>query len=176
MLGPVNDATFHTAVLASDIPVLVEFGASWCPPCRMIAPVLEAIAVERAGRLRVVTVDVDANPLLQVQYGVMSLPTLLLFVGHKPVSQVVGFTSKRQGSISWTRRSPPPRRGAAPACARLADPTATTGSRPLRLRPSPAARGRPPCGPGSAPTRRRSRRPWRRASPPRHSPLGACSR
>ena len=96
MLGPVNDATFHTAVLASDIPVLVEFGASWCPPCRMIAPVLEAIAVERAGRLRVVTVDVDANPLLQVQYGVMSLPTLLLFVGHKPVSQVVGFTSKRQ--------------------------------------------------------------------------------
>ena len=62
----------------------------------MIAPVLEAIATERAGRLRVVTVDVDANPLLQMQYGVMSLPTLLLFVGHKPVSQVVGFTSKRQ--------------------------------------------------------------------------------
>lgn len=96
MLSPVYEATFPSAVLASDIPVLVEFGARWCPPCRMIAPVLEAIATERAGRLRVVTVDVDAEPLLQMRYGVMSLPTLLLFVGHKPVSQVIGFTSKRQ--------------------------------------------------------------------------------
>ena len=117
MLSTVKDATFHTAVLASDIPMLGEFGASWCPPCRMIAPVLEVIATERAGRLRVATVDVDAHPLLEMHDGVMSLPTLLLFVGHKPVSQVVGFTSKRQGSISWTRRSPPLRRGAAPACA-----------------------------------------------------------
>ena|ERR1700690_4037848 len=94
MVNPVDDATFDTDVLESELPVLVEFGASWCPPCRMIAPVLEEIAADRAGTLRVVSVDVDANPMTQSRYAVMSLPTMLLFVRGTPVRQVIGFTSK----------------------------------------------------------------------------------
>ena len=87
VINAVNDTDFNAAVTRSDLPVLVEFGASWCPPCRMIAPVLADVAAERASRLRVVTMDVDANPATQTRYGVLSLPTLLLFVGGKPVRQ-----------------------------------------------------------------------------------------
>ncbi|MFZ0921234.1 MAG: thioredoxin domain-containing protein [Candidatus Dormiibacterota bacterium] len=94
MVKHVDDAAFDAEVLASGTPVLVEFGAEWCPPCRMLAPILEDVANNRASHLRVVTVDVDANPVTQGRYGVMSLPTLLLFVGGKPVRQVIGFTSK----------------------------------------------------------------------------------
>lgn len=94
MVNPVDDHTFDTTVITSDLPVLVEFGAAWCPPCRMIEPVLDAIAEERAGRIRVVTVDVDTSPLTQTRYGVLSVPTLLLFAGGRPVRQVVGYTAK----------------------------------------------------------------------------------
>jgi len=94
MVKTVDDATFDAEVLASDTPVLVEFGAAWCPPCRMLAPILDEVADERASRLRVMTVDVDANPVTQGRYGVMSLPTLLLFAAGKPVRQVIGFMSK----------------------------------------------------------------------------------
>jgi thioredoxin 1 len=94
MVRTVDDATFDTDVLESAMPVLVEFGAAWCPPCRMLAPVLDEVADERSSHLRVLTVDVDANPLTQARYGVMSLPTLLLFVGGKPVRQAIGFMSK----------------------------------------------------------------------------------
>jgi len=94
MIHAVNDADFDATVIGSDLPVLVEFGAAWCPPCRMIAPVLEGIAAERGHEIQVVTVDVDANPATQMRYGVLSLPTLLLFSGGTPVRQVVGFTSK----------------------------------------------------------------------------------
>ena len=96
MLTPVDDPTFDSAVLQSELPVLVEFGASWCPPCRMIAPVLEEIAAERLDSLKVMSLDVDANPVTQGRYGVMSLPTMLLFVGGTPVRQVIGFTPKRR--------------------------------------------------------------------------------
>jgi thioredoxin 1 len=94
MITTVDDATFDTDVLASETPVLVEFGAAWCPPCRMLAPVLEEVADERSSELRVITVDVDASPVTQGRYGVMSVPTLLVFIGGKPVRQMVGFTSK----------------------------------------------------------------------------------
>jgi thioredoxin 1 len=94
MVTTVDDATFDTDVIGSDKPVLVEFGAAWCPPCRMLAPVLDEVADERSSHLRVLTVDVDANPVTQGRYGVMSLPTLLLFVGGKPVRQAIGFMSK----------------------------------------------------------------------------------
>jgi thioredoxin 1 len=94
MVKTVDDATFATDVLAADGPVLVEFGAAWCPPCRMLAPLLEEIADERASTLGVVSVDVDANPVTQGTYGIMSLPTLLLFVAGKPVRQTIGFMSK----------------------------------------------------------------------------------
>ena len=94
MIKTVDDATFDTEVLASETPVLVEFGATWCPPCRMLAPVLEEVAAERSSELRVLTVDVDASPVTQGRYGVMSVPTLLVFIGGRPVRQMVGFTSK----------------------------------------------------------------------------------
>jgi thioredoxin 1 len=94
MVKTVDDAAFDAEVLASTAPVLVEFGAAWCPPCRMLAPILDEIADERVGSIRILTVDVDANPVSQGRYGVMSLPTLLVFVGGKPVRQTIGFTSK----------------------------------------------------------------------------------
>jgi thioredoxin 1 len=100
LVKAVDDASFDTEVLASNGPVLVEFGAAWCPPCRMLAPVLDDIAAERSSSLRVLTVDVDANPVTQGAYGVMSLPTLLLFVDGKPVRQVIGFTSKGR-LLAW---------------------------------------------------------------------------
>jgi thioredoxin 1 len=94
MVRTIEDNTFDAEVLAAENPVLVEFGAAWCPPCRMLAPVLDEIAVERSTTLRILSVDVDANAMTQARYGVMSLPTLLLFVGGKPVRQMIGFTSK----------------------------------------------------------------------------------
>lgn len=94
MVQPVSDARFDAEVLASSTPVLVEFGATWCPPCRMIEPVLEAIAAERAGALRVVTVDVDDNPTLQTRYGALSVPTLLVFSGGNIVARMVGYRPK----------------------------------------------------------------------------------
>ena len=94
MVKTVDDAAFDAEVLASKVPVLVEFGAAWCPPCRMLAPILDEVADERSAHLEVRTVDVDANPVIQGIYGVMSLPTLLLFVDGKPVRQTIGFMSK----------------------------------------------------------------------------------
>jgi thioredoxin 1 len=93
MVNAVDDNTFDTVVIASERPVLVEFGAGWCPPCRMMAPVLDDIAVARSD-FRIVAVDVDENPKTQARYSVMSIPTLLLFVNGTPVRQVVGFTPK----------------------------------------------------------------------------------
>ena len=89
-LPTTSDATFADDVLASETPVLVEFTAAWCPPCRMIAPVLAQIAAEQTGRLRVVAIDVDENPLTARAYGVMGMPTMALFIGGEIVTTVVG--------------------------------------------------------------------------------------
>ena len=93
MVNTVTDSTFDAQVLASSSPVLVEFGASWCPPCRMMAPIVESVASEREG-LSVLTLDVDANPVTQARYGVLSIPTMLLFSSGRAVRQVVGYTPK----------------------------------------------------------------------------------
>ena len=86
--------TFHETVNGSEIPVLVDFWAEWCGPCKVIAPILSEIAVEQAGLLRIGKLDVDANPDLAGQFGVMSIPTLLLFVNGEVVHRAVGAKSK----------------------------------------------------------------------------------
>jgi len=94
MIETVTDATFDRVVAASSTPVLVEFGASWCPPCRALAPVLAEIAAARATSLRVVTVDWDENQATAESLGVMAVPTLFLFAAGEPVRRIVGYTAK----------------------------------------------------------------------------------
>ncbi|MFD5099863.1 thioredoxin [Streptomyces albidochromogenes] len=91
----VTDASFETEVLKSGRPVLVEFTADWCGPCRQLAPVLSAVAREEADRLKVVQLDVDVNPETTLRYGVLSMPTLIVFRDGVPVRQMVGARSKR---------------------------------------------------------------------------------
>jgi len=92
----VSDATFDKEVLQSSTPVLVDYWAEWCGPCKMIAPVLEDMAKEYAGRLTVAKLDIDANPGITSQFGIRGIPTLILFKAGKPHAQKVGALSKSQ--------------------------------------------------------------------------------
>jgi thioredoxin 1 len=90
----VTDGNFTEAVLSSATPVLVDFWATWCGPCRMVAPVLEEIATEKAGLLIVAKLDVDANPATARDFQVVSIPTLIVFKDGKPVKRIVGAKGK----------------------------------------------------------------------------------
>jgi thioredoxin 1 len=90
----VTDQTFRDDVLGSDKPVLVDFWATWCGPCKMVAPVLEEIASEHGEKLTVAKLDIDANPSTPRDYQVMSIPTMILFSGGEPVKQIVGAKPK----------------------------------------------------------------------------------
>ena len=91
-----SDSTFQDEVIKSETPVLVDFWASWCGPCRMLAPVVEDIASSYAGRLKVGKVNVDENQEITMKYGIRSIPTLILFKDGKAVEQIIGAVSKSE--------------------------------------------------------------------------------
>ncbi len=92
----VTAANFQTSVLNAAQPILVEFGADWCPPCKMLAPTIEYLAQKYAGKLIVGEIDSDAAPDLVQRYGVMGLPTLILFRAGQPVARMVGFQPRER--------------------------------------------------------------------------------
>ncbi|MFD3649324.1 thioredoxin [Streptomyces cyaneofuscatus] len=95
-VADVTEETFGTEVLGSALPVLVQFTADWCGPCRQVAPVLREIARQEAGRIKVVQLDVDRNPGVTLRFGVVATPTLMVFRAGEPVQSMVGARPKRK--------------------------------------------------------------------------------
>ena len=90
----VTDSEFQTQVLEADLPTVVDFWAEWCGPCRMVAPVVEELAAEYQGKVRFARMNVDENPTTPAKYGIMSIPTLILFKNGEAVDKIIGARSK----------------------------------------------------------------------------------
>ena len=95
-IAHVSDKSFQSDVIESEVPVLVDFWAEWCSPCKMIGPILEELAPEYAGRVNIAKIDVDANPKTPQAFGIRSIPTLILFKNGVVEAQQVGAVSKKQ--------------------------------------------------------------------------------
>jgi thioredoxin 1 len=98
----VTEASFDSEVLGESLPVLVDFTAVWCPPCQAIAPSLEQISEELAGKVKIVKLDVDADPAISARYGVRSMPTLMVFKNGEPIAMQVGAAPKNRLS-DWIK-------------------------------------------------------------------------
>lgn len=99
----VTESDFQEEVLGADIPVLVDFTAAWCQPCKMIEPIVKELAGEWEGSVKVVKLDADQNPRIMMQYGVMGIPTLMLFKGGQIKERMTGFQSKEKLSVKVTQ-------------------------------------------------------------------------
>lgn len=98
----VNDTNFDSEILKSDLPVLVDFWAEWCGPCRAVGPIVEAVAKDMTGKLKVAKINVDEAQDLAARYNIMSIPSLMIFKGGKVVDQTVGAMGKDQ-LLSWVK-------------------------------------------------------------------------
>ena len=98
-VSSVTDTDFSTQVLQSPQPVLVDFWATWCAPCRMIAPVVEELSAELGDKVRVLKMDIDANPQTPQQLGIMSIPTLIIFKDGRPADRTVGYRSNLKADL-----------------------------------------------------------------------------
>lgn len=96
MILNVNDFSFDQEVINSDKPVLVDFWAEWCMPCKMLSPVIEEVAKSLEGKVEIVKVNIDENPMSASQLGITSIPTMVLFDSGKPIGKIVGFQPKEQ--------------------------------------------------------------------------------
>ena len=121
----VTDQSFEQEVLKSDTPVLVDFWATWCGPCRMVGPVLEEVANEQGDRIRVVKLDVDANPITAGRFGVRAIPTMIVFKNGREADRIVGYHPKPQLMMKLTPH--------------LAAPTASVGASTAAPNGTPAA-------------------------------------
>ena len=92
----INEDNFETEVLNSDLPVLIDFGATWCGPCKMLDPLVEELAEELQDKVKVVLVDIDSNQNITVQYNVMGVPTLMLVKNGEPIERMTGFKPKNK--------------------------------------------------------------------------------
>ena len=102
-ISEVNDATFEQEVLQSEQPVLVDFWAAWCGPCKALAPIVDEIASEYSGKLKVMKMDVDRNSATPGRYGIRGIPALLIFKGGKVADQIVGYVPKETITRSVSR-------------------------------------------------------------------------
>ena len=137
----VTDQSFEQEVLKSDSPVLVDFWATWCGPCRMVAPVLEEVASEQGDKIRIAKLDVDANPITAGRFGVRAIPTMILFKNGREADRIVGYHPKPQLMQKLTPHLAAAVPAApAPSAATTSTPVAstpTTSAPPTASRPSP---------------------------------------